>query len=330
MAWERSLDECLRHWDETYLVSSPDVDGLLSASILTKACGAQLIGLYTTSHLLLFDQFTPEDALRALWTDQDINHKSIQCIGQHLVMHAGVDRLPTRHPFCFNPNIHYQQTYQESFGGVSSTSQDKYPFATCHMLLSFFGQDTNSLNNREKALLVHADGTFANIHNYRKNCEIWKDKMFPQSPFFSEVIPDYPSATNIVQAHKGLVNELIQAGVRQGSSQTSRRELPDSLIELTGHQSIPYRKGQNITTFLNKLNAIIAVIGDGTQFDIPTIREVQHSVSGNSGESIYPNQIIRGEFDNILEEKKIFSHAFTAAQAPLRYTTMLSTPLEVL
>lgn len=328
MTWKHSLDECLKHWDETYLVSSPDVDGLLSASILTNACGAQLIGLYTTSHLLLFDQFTPEDALRALWIDQDINHKSIQCIGQHLVQHAGVDRLPTRHPLCFNPNIHYEQTYQESFKGIRSTSRDKYPFGTCHMLLSFFGQDTNSLNNREKALLAHADGTFANIYNYRKNCEIWKDRMFPHSPFFSEVMSDYESATSAVQVHRDLVNELSQAGIRQGSSQTSRRELPDSLIELTGHQSIPYRKGQNIDLFREKLNTIVKVIGNNTQFGISAVRNIRHSVSGSSDEPIFPNQIKPGEFDHILKEKQIFSHAFTDRRT-LRYTTMPNTPFDV-
>ena len=327
MAWERSLDECLRHWDETYLVSSPDVDGLLSASILAKACGAQLIGFYTTSHLLLFDEFTPEDALRALWIDHDINHKSIQCVGQHLVMHSNVDRLPTRHPFCFNPNIHYGQTYQKSFGGIHSTSQDKYPFATCHMFLSFFGLDTNSLNNKEKALLAHADGTFANIHNYAKNCAIWKDLMFSNSPLFSELMPDYSSALDVVREHTSLVEELIQAGINKRKAQIKQHKLPGPLLELTGHQSIPYQKGQNIATFRNKLNAIIAVIGDGTLFDIPTVRSIHHSVSGGGDGPMFPNQIFRGEFDDFLREKKIFSHAFTA-QTTLRYTTMLDTPLE--
>lgn len=326
MTWKHSLDECLQHWDGTYLVSSPDVDGLLSASILSKACNAQLIGLYTTRHLLLFDQFAPKDALRALWIDHDINHKSIQCIGQHLVMHAGVDRLPTRHPFCFNPNIHYEQTYQESFGGVRSTSRDKYPFATCHMFLSFFGLDTNSLNNREKALLAHADGTFANIHNYARNCAIWKDLMFSNSPLFSELMPNYSSALDIVREHTNLVEELIQAGINRKSSQTSQREIPDSLMKLTGHQNIPYQKGQNLSIFLEKFNAVAATISDGTQFGTPPVREIKHSVSGNV-ELMYPNQIFPGELDNFLKEKKVFSHAFTA-QTTLRYTTMLETPLE--
>lgn len=327
MRWKRSLDECLEHWDKTYLVSSPDVDGLLSAAILGRACGAQLIGLYTTSHLLLFDQFTPKDALRALWVDHDINHKSIQCVGQHLVMHSALDRLSTRHPFCFNPNVHYGQTYQESFGGIHSTSQDKYPFATCHMFLSFLGLDVHSLNDREKALLAHADGTFANIHNYAKNCAIWKDLMFPNSYFFSEIMPDYSGATHIVREHTSLVEELIQAGINKKSSQVKQHQLPDSLVQLTGHQNIPYRIRQNLTTFCERLNTVIAVIGNGTQFSIPPINEVKHSVTGN-GQPMYPNQILRGEFDRFLEEKKIFSHAFTS-QTVFRYTTMLETPLEV-
>lgn len=327
MTWKHSLDECLKHWDETYLISSPDVDGLLSASILSKACNAQLIGLYTTRHLLLFDQFTPEDALRALWIDHDINHKSIQCIGQHLVMHAGVDRLSTRHPFCFNPNIHYEQTYQESFGGVRSTSRDKYPFATCHMLLSFFGLDTNSLNNKEKALLAHADSTFANIHNYARNCAIWKDLMFSSSPLFTELIPNYSIALDIVREHTNLVEELIQAGINRKFAGTSKRKIPDSLIELTGHQNIPYRKGQNLSIFLEKFNAVSATISDRTQFSTPPIRGIKHSVSGNV-EQMYPDHIRKGAFDHFLREKKIFSHAFTS-QRELRYTIMSSTPFDV-
>ncbi|MDE0396378.1 MAG: hypothetical protein OXL96_01085 [Candidatus Poribacteria bacterium] len=327
MTWKHSLDECLKHWDGSYLVSSPDVDGLLSASILGKVSGARLIGLYTTRHLLLFDQFMPKDALHALWIDHDINHKSIQCIGQHLVMHSGVDRLPTRHPFCFNPNAHYGQTWRESFGGIHSKSQDKYPFATCHMFLSFFGLDTSSLNHREKALLAHADGTFANIHNYARNCAIWKDLMFPQSPLFLEIMPDYSGALDIVREHTNLVEELVQAGINKRSSQTSQRDIPDLLIELTGHQNVPYQKGQKLSTFLEKFNAVAAVISNGTQFSTRPVREIKHSVSGNY-ERMFPNQIIQGEFDYFLKERKIFSHAFTA-NSELRYTTMPNTVLEV-
>lgn len=327
MTWKHSLDECLKHWDETYLVSSPDIDGLLSASILSEASGAQLIGLYTTQHLLLLDQFTLEDALRALWIDQDINHKSIQCIGQHLVTHSGVDRLSTRHPFCFNPNVHYGQTYQESFGGISSTSQDKYPFGTCHMLLSFFGLDTNSLNDREKALLAHADGTFANIHKYAKNCSIWESLMFSNSPLFSEIMPDYSSALDIVRTHKNLVEELIQAGINRRTSETSKRDLPSSIAELTGCQSIPYQKNQNPALFCEKFNAIAAVMANDTQFKMPSITEVNHSTSGIY-DRMYPNHIRKGEFDYFLREKKIFSHAFTS-QRELRYTIMQNTPFDI-
>ena len=153
-----------------------------------------LNGLVYTQHRhgLLVDRFTLEDALNAVWIDHDINHKSIQCIGQHLVLHSGVDMLATRHPLCFNPNVHYEQTYQSSFGGVSSSSQDKYPFATCHMFLSFLGLDTKSLSLREQALLspmlLVPD---ANIHSYARNCAIWQQNMFPESPFFSAIMPDY-------------------------------------------------------------------------------------------------------------------------------------------
>ena len=325
-AWKQKLWECINHWDKAYLVSSPDIDGLLSAAILANAHGAQLIGLYTTSHLLLFEQFKPEDALCALWTDQDINHPSIQCIGQHVVSHSSIDRLPTRHPQCFNPNAFEEQTFPNSFGGVSSRTRDKYPFATCHLLLDLYELDSIPLNNREMALLAHADGSFANIHIYAKNCYIWKNLMFSKSHLFETITPNYADNLPIIREHRQLVEQLASAGIRRAGSKTQKRDLPNSLEPLTGHQSIPYAINHRDEAFLSKLNRIIEVVGEETQFKLPTISRISSKITGTVEEE-YPNRILKGEFDDFLVEQHVFSHAFTS-QSKLRFTTMLDTPLD--
>ena len=324
--WKQYLHECIDSWDKAYLVSSPDIDGLLSAAILSDAYGAKLIGLYTTSHLLLFEQFEFRDALRAMWIDHDINHSSIQCVGQHIVSHSGVDRLPSRHPQCFNPNIWAEQPFEHSFGGVSSATRDKYPFATCHLFLSLLGLDSKSLNEREMALLAHADGTFANIHSYAKNCNIWKDLMFTESPLVNIIMPDYAANTSLVQEHANLVQQLVAAGIKKAGAQTKNRDLPDALASLTGHQSIQYATNHRNEIFLGKLNRVIEVVGADTQFKLPAITTICSKISGTVAQE-FPNHILKGEFDDFVTEQRVFSHAFTS-QTVLRFTTMDGTPLE--
>ncbi len=324
--WKRSLSECVDSWDKAYLVSSPDIDGLLTAAILADAYGTKLIGLYTTTHLLLFERFEAQDALCAMWVDQDINHPSIQCVGQHIVSHSNVDNLPTRHPQCFNPNIWAEQTYERSFGGTSSTTRDKYPFATCHLFLSLCGFDAASLNDRETALLAHADGTFANVHIYPKNCSIWKNMMFSKSHLFNTIMPGYAANSPVVREHTNLVEQLESVGIKKAGSRTRQRTLPDELADLTGHQGIQYAIHHRDEPFLDKLNQIIAVVGKDTRFKLPSVNTINGQISGTVDQE-YPNHILKGEFDDFIAGQRVFSHAFTS-QTILRFTTMDGTPLE--
>jgi hypothetical protein len=44
----------------------------------------KIIGIYTTTHLLLLDDHTKEEAKDALWLDHDISQIGVRCVGQHL------------------------------------------------------------------------------------------------------------------------------------------------------------------------------------------------------------------------------------------------------
>ncbi|HIB23095.1 MAG TPA: hypothetical protein EYO22_00055 [Candidatus Poseidoniales archaeon] len=86
--WLVQFNLALDAWDKKYIITSPDIDGILSACLLSNKYGAKLSGIYTTRYLILFDNATSSDAKRALWLDHDISEQGIQCMGQHLVDHS--------------------------------------------------------------------------------------------------------------------------------------------------------------------------------------------------------------------------------------------------
>jgi hypothetical protein len=94
--WQTDLSSVIDKWASSSknraVVISPDVDGLTSAAILNEFYPLTIIGIYTTTHLLMLDDFDSNDAKNALWLDHDVSQKGIKCIGQHLVHQASPDR----------------------------------------------------------------------------------------------------------------------------------------------------------------------------------------------------------------------------------------------
>ncbi len=64
--WIGDFNKCLAAWDGKYIITSPDIDGILSACLLGSKFGAKLAGVYTTRYLILFDNATADDAKNAL------------------------------------------------------------------------------------------------------------------------------------------------------------------------------------------------------------------------------------------------------------------------
>jgi len=113
--WMPQFNQALDAWDGKFIITSPDIDGILSACLLGNKYGAKLAGIYTTRYLILFDDATAADAKNALWLDHDISEDGIQCMGQHLVDHSELDTLPKRGKNSFNPNNHFRQTWKNHF-----------------------------------------------------------------------------------------------------------------------------------------------------------------------------------------------------------------------
>ena len=63
--WIPQFNLALDAWDKKYIITSPDIDGILSACLLGNKYGAKLAGIYTTRYLILFDDATAADATAA-------------------------------------------------------------------------------------------------------------------------------------------------------------------------------------------------------------------------------------------------------------------------
>ncbi|MDD9799982.1 MAG: hypothetical protein OXU29_05920 [Gammaproteobacteria bacterium] len=319
--WQSELDRVLNKWDGKYIVTSPDVDGLISAAILKSAFNAEICGIYSTRYLFILDGYDRDSCKQALWVDHDISDPDIQCLGQHLVLHSPGNTLPLRNPDSFNPNIFFPQYFTGSFHGVRGVKKDKYPFATCHFLLHL-ATPPEEFSDEEISLLAHADGSFANVHRYRQNCDIWFGLMFQSSkPMRAICGGKYLDGDNYHQAHSMLVRRLIEAGINKRSSQTSQRAIPRRWEALIGHQSIPFRKGQDSDIFIRKVNNVVRVIADISRFDAGKLGHVKEILAGEV-ETPYPDFLNKANFDSFMVEKKIFSHAFVSNRQ-LRYTTDL-------
>lgn len=129
-------------WDQKHVVTSNDVDGLLSAALVCHLTNARLVGFYTNWCLVLFDGASADDARDALWVDLDVLG-NVRCVGNHII-HARaasasatsddrpLDVLPNRNEYSVNLNERYGQTAGASFRSTSLErgKKDKFPFST--------------------------------------------------------------------------------------------------------------------------------------------------------------------------------------------------------
>lgn len=318
-------------WDGKHIVTSPDVDGILSTLVVSLNTGATLAGIYTTQHYLSLDGSDMDDARNALWLDHDISQMGIRCIGQHLVNHSVDDRLPSRHPVSFNPNIFYGQAYPDSFRGWRGQTRDKYPFATVHLLMSALGINEPPKNSHGYYLLAHADGSWGTCQDYCDNTKIWYDLMFDANDkvLTDIVCSNYCDDSGNFSKHKEVVDKLKQRGIESRSSRESQStKIPEKWRGLQGHQRIAYRKSHSHAEldkvnhrWLTKFNNVMSLVSDLTGWSMKTPSEIVGVATGRV-QTPNPESIQPGHFDQYMKDKKIFSHAIKNRKQ-LRYTTDL-------
>ena len=244
--WKEAVLGVVDDWDGRHVITSPDVDGLLSFLAVRHAFPNVILGgVYTTSHLLGFDGLTRDEAREALWLDHDISQPGIRCMGQHLVNLNPEDLLPRRHPVSFNPNVFYKQAFTNSFQGRSGRTRDKYPFATCHFLFSALGIPEPERGTTAYHLLAHADGTWGTCQDYKVNTRIWYDEMFDESDrvLTDLVLGEYCADPVNLERHTRLVEQLIENGIStRRARESSSSAIPLAWQSLQGNQGIGFTK----------------------------------------------------------------------------------------
>lgn len=140
----------------TQLIISPDADGLMSAELLNRYNGSQIVGTYDKNLLVLADGIDPE---QCLFLDCDMNKDSFVSVGNHM-------RLPNDNMSAksFNPNIHF---------GITNYT-DKFPFATAFLLAAAIESPTSP---HDHIRMAFADSTLQNMQKYGDNMRNWSSKI---------------------------------------------------------------------------------------------------------------------------------------------------------
>ena len=325
--WIADFNKCLDAWDGKYIITSPDIDGILSACLLADKFGAKLAGVYTTRYLILFDSCGAREAKNALWLDHDVSEEGIQCMGQHLVDHSELDLLPKRGKNSFNPNNYFRQTWKTSFRGskIKAGERDKYPYATIHFLMAGMGIPSPPKYTKHFHLLAHADGSWGTCVDYKVNTMTWKETMFGNSQQLVNILNnDYVIEDRNFVGHSEIVQELISLGIiKRGSRSSTSSLIPSNWQDLQGKQSISYRKNQPPEKWLSKFNGILSYVSRNTSWNIESPKAVTEMHRGLVLELSNRGEIKDGEFDQFMFDEDIFSHAITGA-GTMRFTKRLS------
>ena len=138
------------------LIISPDMDGFMTAKLLERFNGSQIVGSYDKNILCLADGIDPEECL---FVDCDMNRQEFVSLGNH--MRLLEDGMSVE---SFNPNVHF---------GVTTYS-DKFPYATAFLISFAIEAD---LSEQDLIRMAFADSTLKNMEKYSDNMRNWSTRM---------------------------------------------------------------------------------------------------------------------------------------------------------
>jgi len=150
---------------QKYIIS-PDSDGFLCGLLLTHNLGGEVVGFYDGKIALIKNGIKAEECI---FLDVDINRASIKSIGHHMVTYnKRINHNNFKYSNCIQPNV------LRNFDGRNNF-QNKYPFATVHLLLGIL-QEAELVKNLPKDAiwpLLFTDGVWNNLFGYTENCINW-------------------------------------------------------------------------------------------------------------------------------------------------------------
>jgi hypothetical protein len=179
------------------IIISPDVDGLMSATLLSRNLGHQVVGTYDKSILCLAEGIDPAECL---FVDCDMNTPEFASIGNH--MRLMEDNICIE---SFNPNVHF----------ATKKYNEKFPYATCYLIAFAIEAQTTTL---DKQRMAYADSTYKNAVDYAENMRNWSTRMDDDNVRYvlsdkvdvSEVARGYEDKQGLVSRRLGLEKYLLE------------------------------------------------------------------------------------------------------------------------
>lgn len=118
------------------IVVNTDIDGVLSAYVLCKYCGCEIVGFSNSRDCVWWREDKMRDVFDAVYLDMYVAHPKVLTIDQHIIAHdaamaAQLDEFGTK----LNPNIENVRTFMPN-----ESYARKYPFGTVHYILAKLGQ----------------------------------------------------------------------------------------------------------------------------------------------------------------------------------------------
>jgi hypothetical protein len=179
------------------IIISPDVDGLMSATLLSRNLGHRVVGTYDKSILCLAEGINPAECL---FVDCDMNTSEFASIGNH--MRLMEDNICIE---SFNPNVHF----------ATKKYNEKFPYATCYLIAFAIEAQTTTL---DKQRMAYADSTYKNAVDYAENMRNWSTRMDDENVRYvlsdkvdvSEVAKEYEDKQGLVSRRLGLEKYLVE------------------------------------------------------------------------------------------------------------------------
>ncbi|MDI3526354.1 MAG: hypothetical protein PWR03_537 [Tenuifilum sp.] len=291
------------------IIINTDIDGVISGLLLTNYLDCEVVGFSNSSDKVWLDPDKCKNIFDAVYVDMFVANEDTISIDQHIIAVNNFHyELIIKNKNKINPNL-----FNPRFFIPSDSYKKKYPFGTCHFIISLLckiGINLSNLNldtNNSKLsfidYLLRADDTMnTSLIKYTKNAQDWWKWMidFSNKSYIIYQIVNYLYSTNKVRA-----NEIKQ-------------EISQMLITLFncdrsdgGINQITNENGTLKSMVIDYIN-FISNISNLTCFDYNLkLKEIKGI---NKRIRITENQQNELIFNNTINGELVFSYAFVKTQ----------------
>lgn len=297
---KQMLDEFMAR--ERGIVTSTDLDGLLSSALLVLVSDWSLAGFFDSRDSLWLPSARSFDANFHVFVDVHASRSDWVSIDQHVVAlnEEEAERL-ARSRNKINPNL-ARMTVFDGMNGRGFTS--KYPFATFHYLLALLesGGITINLDLSRRVtedlslmdLVLRADGAAENTRNYARNAADWWNWLRTLGGSLTSEIATAASAAANSPGGFSAKKRALEVVFRQSGCSTSDANFADALKA----------DGTSVPEIIPRLFGLFGLT------DVPALGPLRRSIGTHVRTS--PNS---SERTTLAQRDDLFTYAFTSTRA---------------